>query len=420
MSKYIANNYKTFKNLMNVPITITNALNNKFYDDTGKEYYDATSSYCSANFGHRNPYFVDIMKKQIDKINICPRFVDNEYLNEFGETVTRTFTRFINFHNSKEYLQVLPSLNGVDAFETSVKLSRAWGYEKKNIPENKSIQLFLDNNFHGRTISAISVNNDYYQKKFYPKNNNLISINSVDNLENFLNQSFMGDKYSSYVSSITVEPIQVEGGVNILGKEKLQKIKDICEKYNILFICDEIQTGLFRTNKLLCINHYDIKPDIVLLGKSLGAGLLPVSACITRNTIMECIKEGEHGSTFGGNPLQCVVATNVLNYLTNQNYNIEKNNDKLENFFSYCFKTLILKYELQNKIKIENVGLLYGIKIDEKYSAEKLTQVMLNNGILIKSTKKNTIRFTPPFTIDSDKSDLIKKIEISLEEYFIN
>lgn len=414
MSKYIANNYKKFISLLDGnPIIITKAIQNKFYDNYDNSYFDATSSYCSANLGHSNPYFRNIIWDQMMKMSVCPRFVDNEQLNTLGGKVNHYFNKFINTKNN-EHIKILPSLNGVDAFETSIKLSRAWGHSVKNIPIGKSIQLFLSGNFHGRTLSAISVSKDRYQKKFYPKNPNLLLMD-MDDIDNFDGYIAKHNIDSQYISSITIEPIQMEGGVNIISNNKIEKIKTICDKNNILLICDEIQTGLFRTNKLLCIEHYNIKPDIILLGKSLGASYLPISLTIASNNIMDCIKEGEHGSTFGGNPLSCVVATSVLDYLHKNNI-MEKNN-KLAEYFSKFFIDILDDTGMNDIIHIENLGLLYGLKVNDKYNAEILSNIMLKNRIIMKDTKNNTLRFTPPFTIDSEKEELCELMHKSLLEF---
>jgi len=443
MNRFVANNYvrvkhpevyaNIFSKIFNgpyVPINIVSASGNKFYDNSNNYFFDATSSYCSANFGHKHPYFKNVLLEQINKISVCPRFVDNENLCLLGETTQKYFSHLLNFKHISEHIRILPSLNGVDAFETSLKMSRSWGYIYKRIPFGKSIQLFFNGNFHGRTLSAISISNDDYQKKFYPKNTNLINIdlNNINNLDNYLNQSFFGDKYYKFVSSITIEPIQIEGGINIVDKEKLQILRQLCDKYNILLIVDEIQTGLFRANKLLCIQNYNIKPDIVLLGKSLGAGYVPVSMAMSSDTIMDCIKEGEHGSTFGGYPLGSAIATNVLEFLHTENY--EEKNTKLSNYFCDFFKNLLNRCKLEDVISINNFGLIFGIKInnelpDPELLISKFCEIMLLNNILVNKTKKNTIRFTPPFTINDKKEEFdefIEHLDLSFVQFsqFVN
>jgi ornithine--oxo-acid transaminase len=285
MSHHIAKNYKTFlKN--GKSIIINRAIGSKFYDLNNNSYIDATSSYCGANLGHNHPYFKNHIIEQLNNISICPRYVENNQLNRLGITVNKYFNSLIKMNNN-DTLKILPSCNGVDTIETAIKLSRAWAYEKKGIPLGNSIQLFFNGNFHGRTVSAISVSNSSYQAKFYPKNPNLISIpyNDKECLKQIL-ESEIGDK----ISAIILEPIQCEGGINIPHFDFLIEIRKLCNKHNILLVCDEIQTGLFRTGKLLCSEKYNCKPDIVLLGKSLGAGYLHISLTITSNEIMNCIK----------------------------------------------------------------------------------------------------------------------------------
>jgi ornithine--oxo-acid transaminase len=393
MTKHLANNYKLLIKT-GEKIIINRANGSKFYDINNNSYIDGTSSYCSANLGHNHLYFKKCIIKQMDKISICPRYIENEYLNNLGIVVNKYFNKLIKMKET-DILQILPSCNGVDTIETAIKLSRAWGYEKKGIPIMNSKQIFFDGNFHGRSISAISVSNYEYQKKFYPKVPNLYSIggyNDIEYLENIFNRIDIDN-----ISAIFIEPIQCEGGINILSNNFLIKLRYLCDKYDILLICDEIQTGLFRTGKLLCSSNFDCKPDIILLGKSLGGGYLPISLTITSDKIMNCIKPGEHGSTFGGNPLASYIATEVLEYLHNNNYEYIVNK-----------KAKILKNELDNLMvlfnfikEIRSYGLLYGIEIDKTISSSDICNNLINQGIIIKDTQKNTLRLSPPFIINN-------------------
>ena len=396
MSHHIAKNYKTFfRN--GKSIIIYRANGSKFYDVHNNSYIDATSSYCGANLGHNHPYFKHYLIEQLNKISICPRYIENNQLNRLGITVNKYFKNLIKIDN-KDILKILPSCNGVDTIETAIKLSRAWAYEKKGIPIGRSIQLFFDGNFHGRTVSAISVSNSTYQHKFYPKNPNLISIpyNDIESL-----QKLLENKDSDNISAIFVEPVQCEGGINIPNFDFLIKVRDVCDKYNILLVCDEIQTGLFRTGKLLCSQKYKCKPDIVLLGKSLGAGYLPISLTIASNEIMKCIKPGEHGSTYGGYPLASNVASHMLEYLHDNNYEdtIHEKSIEIMNRLNFMKN----KYGFIKEIR--NEGLLYGIEMDEQISSENICNQLIDYGIIIKNTNRNTIRFSPPFIITNQEID---------------
>ena len=396
MSHHIAKNYKTL--LRNgKSIIIDRAFGSKFFDINQDSYLDATSSYCSANLGHNHPYFKNYIIDQLHNLSICPRYVENNRLNELGITVNKYFKNLIKT-DDKDTLQILPSCNGVDTIETAIKLSRAWAYEKKRVPLGRSIQLFFDGNFHGRTVSAISVSNSPYQSKFYPKNPNLISIpyNDIEYLKKLLEH-----KMTDLISAIILEPIQCEGGINIPNNDFLIEVRKLCDKYNILLVCDEIQTGLFRTGKLLCSQKYNCKPDIALLGKSLGAGYVPISLTIASNEIMECIKPGEHGSTFGGYPLASKIASEMIEYLHHHNYEkiVEKNSLKINKILSVIQK----KYSFIKDIRM--LGLLYGIEVDENVSSEKICNQLINYGIIIKNTNRNTIRLSPPFIITDNEID---------------
>jgi ornithine--oxo-acid transaminase len=396
-STNLAKNYKTLT-MYSEKIIIRYAKGVKFYDMYHNSYIDATSSYCSANLGHQNPHLKRMLINQLDKIAVCPRYVENGMLNRLSTTVNKFFNNKINLKQN-QYLQILPSSNGVDTLETAIKLARAWGTEKKGIPLGKTKQIFMNNNFHGRTLAAISANNSFYQNKFYPRVPNLINMpyNDIDAL------NFCLEHYNNYenVSAIFVEPIQCEGGINIPDFDYLFNLRKLCDKYNILLVCDEIQTGLFRTGNLLSSEKFNIKPDIVLLGKSLGGGYLPVSICIASNNIMSCIKEGEHGSTFGGNPLASFMAEEVLEYLHKNNYK-----QIVDELGIKYFRNLKL---LQDKFKfikeIRGIGLLFGIELDSTIDVDKICNKLTEYNILIKSTKNNTIRFSPPFIINQQETE---------------
>lgn len=395
-SKHIA---KTYKVLLRegLPVIINKAKGSKFYDVNGKSYLDATSSYCAANFGHSNPHFKKILKTQIDNISLCPRYLENSNLNVLGETINKFFKNKINVAEDN-HLQIMLASDGTTSVDASIKIARAWGTEHKGIELGKTEQVFVRGNFHGRSIGSLSVSDYSYQKKFYPKvpGFHVVPYNDVVALKEIISRK--------NVSAVTVEPIQGEGGIIVPSVGYLANIRKLCDEYNVLMICDEIQTGLFRTGKLLCSELENVKPDIVIIGKSLGGGYLPISLCMGSENIMSVIKEGEHGNTFGGNPLASKIATGVLEYAHNEH--IEDRVAKLSNIFLSELTQFVGKYKFIKELR--GKGLFFGIEIDEKVSCDRIVNQLINYGILTKGTSRNTIRLTPPF--------VITKIEI--EELF--
>jgi ornithine--oxo-acid transaminase len=403
---HVAKNYKTLL-LDGTKFLINRAKGSLLFDTNNNAYIDGTSSYCAANFGHNHPQFKKVLLDQVELISVCPRFVDNEPLDLLGATIDKHLHCELNI-NPGSYLQVLPSCNGVDTIETAIKLARAWGHEKKGIPIGESKQLFFGGNFHGRSMSAVSVSDYSYQKKFYPKNPNLVKIpfNNVYALEKYLCKN-------PTVSAIIIEPIQCEAGIIIPEYNYLSIVRQLCSYYKVLMICDEIQTGMFRSGPLLCSEKFNVKPDVVLLGKSLGGGFLPVSVCISSNEIMGSIKAGEHGSTFGGYPLASAVASYVLDYGYSNNYE-QIVNDKAE-YYKLKLSKLSSKYGFIKEIR--QCGLIIGIELDQSINSDYICNKLVSHGIIVKSTINNTIRITPPFIITNEQTN---KIFDKLDECFSN
>ncbi len=398
---YVARNYKTLL-LNGTKFVINRAKGSKLYDTNNNSYIDATSSYCAVNFGHRHPHFKKVIDEQLKQISICPRFVDNQKLDLLGNTVNKYLHTKMKLVNGN-YLQVLPSCNGVDTIETAIKLSRAWGLEKKGIPIGKSKQLFFSGNFHGRSLSAVSVSDYPYQKKFYPKNPNLVKIpyNNIPILESYLQKN-------PNVSALFVEPVQCEGGIIIPKPDYLANIRKLCDHHNVLMVCDEIQTGMFRSGPLLCSEKYKVKPDVVLLGKSLGGGYLPISVCISSNDIMSTIKEGEHGSTFGGYPLASAVGSEVIEYAYKNHYETIVNNKA--KYYEAYLNILLKKYSFIKEVR--QCGLIIGIELDESVCSESICNQLVSHGIILKNTSHNTLRITPPFVITTAQTNyLFDKLE---------
>lgn len=351
------------------------------WDVDGKKYYDFLSGYSAVNQGHCHPRIVHKLIEQSQKLTLTSRAFYNSLLGEYEKFATEYFG----------YEKLLPMNTGVEAVETAIKLCRRWGYDKKGLKENEAKIIVCENNFHGRTTTVISFSTDPQSKKgFGPYTPGFITIpyNDINALQNALE-----DKN---VAGFLVEPIQGEAGVVVPEEGYLSKAKQLCEAYNVLFIGDEIQTGLCRTGKMLACDHDNLRPDILILGKALSGGMLPVSAVLADNEIMLNIKPGEHGSTYGGNPLACAVAIESLKVLKEEN--MMQNAESMGN---------LLREELR-KINspfislVRGKGLLNAIVIDHanKDAAWELCLQLKENGLLAKPTHGDKIRFAPPLIIN--------------------
>ena len=361
------------------------------YDVDGKRYYDFLSGYSAVNQGHCHPQIVKAFVEQASRLTLTSRAFYNDQLGEFEKYITEYFG----------YDKVLPMNTGVEAVETAIKLCRRWAYEVKGIEANKAKIIVCANNFHGRTGTVISFSSDpssYTGFGPFMPGFEIIPYNDLDALSKALN-----DKN---VAGFLVEPIQGEAGVMVPHEGYLSKAKQYCEDANVLFIADEIQTGLGRTGKLLCIDHENIKADILILGKALSGGMMPVSAVLANNEIMLTIKPGEHGSTYGGNPLAAKVAIASLEVL--------KYEQMSENATSMGE---LLRNEL-NALKspyislVRGKGLLNAIVINhpDKEAAWNLCLIMAQNGLLAKPTHGDKIRFAPPLLIN--KKQILEAVGI--------
>jgi len=361
------------------------------WDVEGKRYFDFLSAYSAVNQGHCHPKIINALIEQSKKLTLTSRAFYNNILGEYEEFVTKYFG----------YDKVLPMNSGAEGDETALKLCRKWAYEKKGIPENQAKIIVCEGNFHGRTITIISMSTDPDSYKGYgPYTPGFIKIpyNDIPSLEKALEDS--------NVAGFLVEPIQGEAGVYVPEDGYLKKAYDLCKKKNVLFIADEVQTGIGRTGKLLACDHEGVRPDILILGKALSGGVYPVSAVLADDEIMLVIRPGEHGSTFGGNPLACKVAIAALSVIRD-----EKLADNAENL------GLIFREELK-KIKSDIVelvrgkGLLNAIVIKPKAgkTAWDVCLVLRDNGLLAKPTHEHIIRFAPPLIIN--KEQIYESVEI--------
>ena len=360
------------------------------WDVNGKKYYDFLSAYSAVNQGHCHPGLVNLIKSQAETLTLTSRAFHNNKLGEYMEYATNLFG----------FDQLLPMNTGAEGVETSIKLSRKWGYLKKNVEENKAKIVVCNNNFHGRTTTVISFSTDPGSKDFFgPHTPGFIHIphGDVDALEN----EFKKDKN---IVSFLVEPIQGEAGVVVPDPGYLSGVRKLCSKYNVLFIADEVQTGIARTGKMLATDYEDAKPDILILGKALSGGVFPVSAVLANDEVMLCIQPGEHGSTFGGNPLACAVAKAALEVVVNEN--LAQNAYELGEYFRLKLNDFIKESELIKLVR--GKGLLNAIVINDSEDSSTAWDMcvrMKDNGLLAKPTHGNIIRFAPPLTINKSQLD---------------
>lgn len=372
------------------------------WDCEGKKYFDFLSAYSAVNQGHCHPKIINALINQSKKLTLTSRAFYNSALGPYEKFICDLF----------DYDKVLPMNTGVEGGETANKLARKWGYLKKGIPENKARIIFAKGNFWGRTLAAISSSDDPLSYKDfgpYMPGYDLIPYNDLEALETELKDF--------NVAAFMVEPIQGEAGVVVPDEGYLEGVRRLCDKYNVLFIADEVQTGIGRTGKLLASDYENAKPDLLILGKALSGGVFPVSAVLANNEVMMCIKPGEHGSTFGGNPLACAVAKAALEVIIEE--------DLAENAYNLgeYFRSELNKFIKDSPIVklVRGKGLLNAIVIndtEESNTAWNLCLEMKNNGLLAKPTHGNIIRFAPPLTINKNQlDDCIKIIIDTLEGY---
>ncbi len=378
--KYGAHNYHP------LPVVLSKGEGVFVWDVDGKRYYDFLSAYSSLNQGHRHPKILETFIEQANKLTLTSRAFHSDVLGEFAEYITQFFG----------YDKVLPMNSGAEAVETALKLTRRWGYQKKGIAEDKAKIIVCSNNFHGRTINIISFSTDdeaNYDYGPYNTGYTIVPYNDLNALEKALQ--------SENIAGFMVEPIQGEAGVVVPDEGYLSKAYAMCKEANVLFIADEIQTGLARTGKMLCCDHENVHPDVLILGKALSGGMMPVSAVLADDEVMLTIKPGEHGSTYGGNPLACKVAIASLQVLKD-----EKLAENAEKQGEYLRKRLT-ELNHPNISIVRGKGLLNAIVIkhEDKDMAWKLCLKMMENGLLAKPTHGDKIRFAPPLTITRDQMD---------------
>ena len=391
--KYGAQNYHP------LPVVLSRGEGVFVWDVEGEKYYDFLSAYSAVNQGHCHPHIITALKEQAEKLTLTSRAFYNDMLGKYEKFVCEYFG----------FDRVLPMNTGAEAVETAMKLARKWGYEKKGIHSNQAKIVVCQNNFHGRTISIISASNDpIATENFGPFTPGIISIryNDLRALAEVLEDP--------NIAAFMVEPIQGEAGVYVPDEDYLKKAYQLCSQNNVLLIADEVQTGVARTGRLLascgncdckdklCSGSADVKPDILILGKALSGGVFPVSAVLANNNIMEVIRPGNHGSTFGGNPIACAVAIAALEVVRDEN--LAENADYLGKLFRSEMAKLIEDSPLIKLVR--GKGLLNAIVIndtEDSSTAWEICMALKENGLLAKPTHGNIIRFAPPLVITEDQ-----------------
>ena len=374
------------------------------WDVEGKKYYDFLSAYSAVNQGHSHPKIVDALVSQAKKLALTSRAFYNSKLGEYEKKITSLFG----------FDKVLPMNSGAEAVETAVKLARKWSYEVKGISENSAKIIVCENNFHGRTTTIVSFSNDEDASKNYgPFTPGFVKIpyNDIYALEEVLKND------ASNIAAFLVEPIQGEAGVYVPDEGYLKATSDLCKKYNVLFIADEVQTGIARTGKLIACHHENVQPDILVLGKAISGGMYPVSAVLANDNIMHVIQPGQHGSTFGGNPIACAVAMAALDVVEDEH--LSERAEELGKLFRLEIEKLIAKTDLITKVR--GKGLLNAILINDTPESSTAWNLCLNlkeNGLLAKPTHGNIIRLAPPLVITEEQLlECVSIIEKTVLEY---
>ena len=397
-NQYGAHNYHP------LPVVLDKGEGVFVWDVEGKKYYDFLSAYSAVNQGHSHPKIVEALVSQAKKLALTSRAFYNSNLGEYEKKITTLFG----------FDKVLPMNSGAEAVETAVKLARKWSYEVKGISENAAKIVVCENNFHGRTTTIVSFSNDPDANKNYgPFTPGFVKIPYND--LNALEETLKNDAQN--IAAFLVEPIQGEAGVYVPDENYLKNASELCKKYNVLFIADEVQTGIARTGKIIACHHENVQPDILILGKALSGGMYPVSAVLANDEIMNVIKPGQHGSTFGGNPIACAVAIAALDVVADEN--LSERSEELGKLFRSEIEKLIEKTDLITKVR--GKGLLNAILINDSpdsKTAWNLCVKLKENGLLAKPTHGNIIRLAPPLVITEEQLlDCVKIIEKTVLEF---
>lgn len=380
--RYNAHNYHP------LPVVLERGNGVFVWDVEGKRYYDFLSAYSAVNQGHCHPRIIAALTEQAQRLTLTSRAFYNNMLGQFAEFMSEYFG----------FDRILPMNTGAEAVETALKLTRKWAYKVKGIPENEAKIVVVSGNFHGRTLGIISASTDPDSRRdfgpFLP-GYIVVPYNDLDALQTALQDPT--------VAGFLVEPIQGEAGVFVPDDDYLPKAYEMCKNHQVLFIADEVQTGVARTGKLICCDHFGFKPDVLILGKAISGGVYPVSCVLSSDEVMLTIKPGEHGSTFGGNPLACAVAMEALKVVADEH--LAENAEKMGQIFRKRMR------ELQNQrpgliTEVRGRGLLNAIVINDtetSNTAWNICLAMAENGLLAKPTHGNIIRFAPPLVMEEDQ-----------------
>lgn len=380
--KYLASIYKSLN------IVINKGKNVYLYDSDKNKYLDFLSGYSAINQGHLHPKIIKEAKKQLNTLTIASRFFHNDKLSEWAEYTCKYFN----------YDKVIPINSGAEGVEAAIKLARKFGYVHRNIERDEAKIITFNDNFHGRTVGVLSGStNEFYRQHFGPFLNGFINC-EYNNLES-VKQAI---KSNPNICAILVEPIQGEGGINVPSDGFLKGLKTLCETHNMLFIADEIQTGIGRTGKLSCVDYDGIKPDVMILGKSLGGGIVPISCILADSHLMDLFQVGTHGSTFGGYPFACAISKKALEVIKEED--MIENSYNMGNYFRNNIHSSPLIRDIRGK------GLLNGIEFHRDISTYDVCYKLMKNGMLVKDAGNNTVRFCPPLTIN--KRQMNKGLEI--------
>jgi len=394
--QYGAHNYHP------LPVVLERGEGVYLWDVDGKRYYDFLSAYSAVNQGHCHPAIVNAMIEQAKKLTLTSRAFYNDVLGVYEEYVTKYFG----------FDKVLPMNTGAEGVETAIKICRKWAYEKKGIAADQATIVVCEQNFHGRTTTIVSFSSDEGSRKnFGPFPAGFVSV-PYDNLE-ALEKAISQPNIAGFL----IEPIQGEAGVYVPSDGYLAKAKALCEKHKVLFIADEIQTGIARTGKLLAVDHENVKPDMLILGKALSGGTYPVSAVLTSNEIMNVIKPGQHGSTFGGNPIAAKVAIASLEVVKNEK--LAENAERLGKIFRAEMEKLVAQFPIVKMVR--GKGLLNAIVINDTEESSTAWDICLklrDNGLLAKPTHGNIIRFAPPLVMTEEQlMDCVSIIQKTVSEF---
>jgi len=394
--KYGAHNYHP------LPVVLTKGEGVYVWDVEGKKYYDFLSAYSAVNQGHCHPKLVEALTNQAQQLTLTSRAFYNDKLGVYEEKITKLFG----------FDKVLPMNSGAEAVETAIKLTRKWAYEVKKIKEEEAVIVVCENNFHGRTTTIISFSNDQEARKNYgPYTEGFVRIpyNNIDALKDVIT--------NKNVAGFLVEPIQGEAGVYVPDSGYLSAAFELCKQNNVLFIADEVQTGIARTGRMLAVDHENIKPDVLILGKALSGGMYPVSAVLADDEIMNVIKPGQHGSTFGGNPLAAAVAMTALDIVLDEK--LAENAERLGTIFRERLNDFIQTSNICSMVR--GKGLLNAILINDTEDSDTAWNICLrlrDNGLLAKPTHGNIIRFAPPLVMNEEQLlDCVRIITETLKEF---